>query len=610
MSGKKLRALFAFATLLILALLNSKLDFAHAAPSLPIIPGASGFGMNTPAGSGRNLSSPQTTVFKVIQLSSDLKIYNPYITIAGQTAPSPGITLRGAGLRIMSHDVLLQHLKIRVGDSSNGPNPDNRDNLGIEGRSGVYNIVVDHVSLSWSVDENLTLWYEGVQDVTVMNSIISEALHDSLHPKGPHSMGMLVGGENFAAPARVSIFQNLLAHNNERNILYAGDQNSSVFFANNLVYNWGNYGTSFRNGGDVSAVGNAYIHGPDSNGWGSDMMVQNGSSLRVYWVDAMVEGTIYSDPWTIIEGGSGPRVNSPPIWVNGYSPMSSDQVENTVLSYAGARPADRDSVDARVIQSVRNRSGQIIDSPSEVGGWPNPPGVILNSRSLTLPANPNGDSDGDGYTNLEEWLHGYAAQVEGGTPVPIPTFADVPLNHWAHDYIEMLYQEGYVSGCDTNPLRYCPEATMTRSESAVFVERGVHNAAYIPPEPTTQTFEDVSIAAWFAKWSSALWTDGFTSGCGTDPLIFCPEQGHTRTEATVFFLRMLYGPDYVPPKPVGLFNDVPIEFWGAKWIEAAYGAGLIMACDTSPQLLFCPDAPLDRATAAFMMVKAKGLDSP
>ena len=151
---------------------------------------------------------------------------------------------------------------------------------------------------------------------------------------------------------------------------------------------------------------------------------------------------------------------------------------------------------------------------------------------------------------------------------------------------------------------------MIRAESAVFVERGVHGSGYMPPNPIIPVFDDVPLGEWFAKWANGLWDDGYTAGCGTDPLIYCPLQEHTRTEGTVFFLRMLHGTDYEPPAPAGVFADVPSEYWGARWAEAAYNAGLIPACETAPQLLFCPYEPLDRAMAAHMMVEAKGLQLP
>jgi parallel beta-helix repeat protein len=203
-------------------------------------------------------------------------------------------------------------------------------------------------------------------------------------------------------------------------------------------------------------------------------------------------------------------------------------------------------------------------------------------------------------------------QVNGPVPTPTPasTFSDVPFSHWAHDYVEVLYQQGFVAGCSTEPLMYCPDDTMSRAESAVFVERGVHGAEYMPVQPTDQIFADVPLGEWFAKWSTALWEESYTAGCGTNPLIYCPLQGHTRTEGCVFFLRMLYGTDYVPPDPQGIFNDVPLDWWGTKWIETAYNAGLIPACETTPELRFCPDGPLDRAMGAYMMVQAKGLEIP
>jgi hypothetical protein len=193
---------------------------------------------------------------------------------------------------------------------------------------------------------------------------------------------------------------------------------------------------------------------------------------------------------------------------------------------------------------------------------------------------------------------------------PFSTFADVPLDHWAHDTIEVLYQEGYVSGCSEDPLLYCPEDILTRAESAVFIERGIHGASYMPQQPTEQIFADVPLVEWYAKWATALWEDGYTAGCDTDPLSYCPLRDHTRAEGCVFFLRMMHGAEYLPPEPVGLFADVPLDAWYADWVEAAYNAGIIPACQTEPELRFCPQNLLDRAMAAYMMVQAKGLPLP
>lgn len=151
---------------------------------------------------------------------------------------------------------------------------------------------------------------------------------------------------------------------------------------------------------------------------------------------------------------------------------------------------------------------------------------------------------------------------------------------------------------------------MTRAEGAVFVVRGLKGEGYLPGQPNSMVFYDVPVSEWYAKWAADLWDKGYTAGCGADPLIYCPNQGHTRAEGTVFYLRMLYGTSYTPPDPSGIFADVPTSYWGARWIEAAYAAGLIPACESSPALRFCPDDPLTRAMGAYMMVQAKGLSIP
>jgi len=189
----------------------------------------------------------------------------------------------------------------------------------------------------------------------------------------------------------------------------------------------------------------------------------------------------------------------------------------------------------------------------------------------------------------------------------IQSFVDVPPDDPYFPYIEALYRLGYVSGCSENPLKYCPYDAMERSHSAVFVERGINSAEFIPSEPTEVVFADVALGAWYGKWIHGLWDDQFTSGCGTNPLIYCPDQLHTRAEGSVFFLRMMYGADYEPPEAKGYFADVDYGKWYGKWVDAAWGAGIAEPCATEPDLQYCADEPLTRAVAAYMMVKAKDL---
>jgi len=193
------------------------------------------------------------------------------------------------------------------------------------------------------------------------------------------------------------------------------------------------------------------------------------------------------------------------------------------------------------------------------------------------------------------------------TPTPTPIFADVPASHWAHGYIEALYNAGFVVGCQSTPVRlYCPERILSRAESAVFVERGQHGALVDPPypAPTSATFIDVPTSFWGFGWIESLWADEFTAGCATDPLAFCPDRTHTRAEGSVFFLRIKNGAAYSPSPATGLFADVALTDWYADWVEAAYLAGILTACQTDP-LAACPEAPLNRAWAAYMMVQAR-----
>ena len=399
-------------------------------------PTAIGFGTNTGGGRGgvilkvTNLndsgagslraaveaSGKRTVIFETsgtILLLSELKLLNPYITIAGQTAPSPGITLRGSEFRIKTNNVIVQHIRVRVGDSiPAGVDPASVDGLSIEGPS--YNVVVDHVSVSWGIDENLSLWYDGVHDVTISNCVVSEALNLSIHPEGAHSMGAMTtpNGRN------VALIGNLLAHNNDRNPLISNG--GSVVVANNLFYNWkGGRATNIGNTSSsnparyttlVSIVGNSYVGGLDTTS--TSTAISDNTSLnsgsQIYYSDVRLEKitNVFRHLATF-----NTVVSSRPIWISGFTAAASSTVENSLKTTAGARPTDRDAVDVRIFSNLSTRSGRLINHPSDVGGWPN---LTVNRRTITVPANANADDDADGYTNFEESvLFPMAAQVEG-----------------------------------------------------------------------------------------------------------------------------------------------------------------------------------------------------
>jgi hypothetical protein len=212
-----------------------------------------------------------------------------------------------------------------------------------------------------------------------------------------------------------------------------------------------------------------------------------------------------------------------------------------------------------------------------------------------------------------QFINRAGTTIDSASYTRSPVFADVPAGHWAHNVIETLYFAGYVAGCQATPTRlYCPDNVLTRAESSVFVERGFHDGLTGPPypPPSTPTFADVPPSFWGFGWIESLWTDGLTAGCQASPTrLFCPNGQNNRAEGSVFFLRIKNGAAYQPPDPTGIFDDVNVTEWFARWAEDAYNQGLLPACQTSP-LRFCPNNPLDRAWAAYMLVQAKGLTVP
>ncbi len=413
-----------------------------ASAQLPVVPGAPlSFGMTTRAayacdddpvvikvtnledlGTGSLRAAleddrPRVVVFEVSgYIDTDgIVIDHPCITVAGQTAPSPGITLRGGNLQtieIRTNDVLIQHIRVRSGDSNC-----NTTNLGAWWYTDewVDNIVFDHISSSWSTDEGVYFKGNGVTSshITVWRSIMSEGLYNV--PCGVLGSGSITSG------ASTSYIQNLFANNTVRTPSVSG----YVHRLNNIVYHWleGNGFTtaSFFGGGQffVADVGNRHIAGPyNSNGYVTSHFGDGASPAgsQVYRSDNTLDN---SSGFTIAPLFSqlsyDPLVLSVPTQAAlpvGYSALASADLEDYLLPLVGARPVDRDEVDTRVIAEVLARTGKIghqLHTQDDVGGYPT---LANNSRTFNAVANPNVDS-GNGYTNLEIQLHGFAAAVEG-----------------------------------------------------------------------------------------------------------------------------------------------------------------------------------------------------
>ena len=183
-------------------------------------------------------------------------------------------------------------------------------------------------------------------------------------------------------------------------------------------------------------------------------------------------------------------------------------------------------------------------------------------------------------------------------------FGDVPLNHWAHDYVEKLVDSGITTGCASG--MFCPEDAVTRAQMAVFLERGIQGIGFSPPTPTG-IFEDVLAGYWAAGWIEQFYQDGITTGCSNSPLKYCPENAVSRAEMAILLLRAKYGRSYSPPKVAGLFSDVSSGYWAADWVEQLYADGITTGCGNDP-LKFCPDASVTRAEMAAFLVRTFGLE--
>jgi hypothetical protein len=428
-----------------------------AAQSLPVVPGGEGFGMSTRAayacgtnptilrvtnlndsGAGSlraalEASGPRVVIFETsgtLTLASDINVTQPCLTIAGQTAPSPGVTIRNGGLTFYAHDILIQHLRVRPGDGGVVmPQTAGHDTLLAYSDFGYHaqNIVYDHVSLSWAGGKNANIVTDNPANLTYWRCIISEALYRArnviVSSDQPSSLGMLLAGNVNG----VSVIGNLFAHNSDRNP--EAHEGNVFHFINNVVYDWGKDANNYQwatlfyapvaGPWKASIIGNKYIAGPPPSPftpliaigtWSGDV----GSQL--YMSDNAIDQTRQPVTAYMNYMGFDPRTNTPPVSLTGITVRPSSTVESFVLANAGARPLDRDAVDKRIVNEVTNRTGNVISSQNEVGGWPT---LAVNVRALTPPDNPH-TKTAAGYTNLEVWLQGYAAALEGAAGLAAP----------------------------------------------------------------------------------------------------------------------------------------------------------------------------------------------
>ena len=420
----------------------------------PAFPGAEGFGKFTIGGRGGRVievinlndsgpgsfraaceaTGPRTVVFRLsgtIALKKRLTIRNPYITIAGQTAPGDGICIRDHKVAFDTEHVIIRYLRFRPGDVQG------REHDGFGG-NGNY-AIIDHCSVSWGIDETLSI--NKASNFTVQWCMATESLYDSIHHKGKHGYGGLWGGPGG------SWHHNILAHHSSRNPRVSGNEESGLMdFRNNVIYNWG-FNSAY--GGELwprNWVNNYYKYGPATReSVRRRIFVQKDARGRMFAEGNYVWGfpEISADNWNggidIDDEGDATLSDFRVLTPYSVAPVTTESAESafeSVLRNAGAS-LHRDRVDERIIKEIRSGSAEfgkswggggkgIIDSQSDVGGWPDLISTTPSADSdhdgmadeweTSQGLNATNPADGilirDGYTNLELYLNSLILHVD------------------------------------------------------------------------------------------------------------------------------------------------------------------------------------------------------
>lgn len=349
---------------------------------------------------------PRIVVFGVsgnIQLKSELEIEHGDLTLAGQSAPGDGITIKDYAVNVDADNIIIRYMRFRLGDVHQ------LQSDAIGGRE-IKNFILDHCSISWAIDEAASFYTN--ENVTLQWNIISESLNYSHHEKGDHGYGGIWGA------VRGSFHHNLIAHHTSRNPRFSGSKyesdipNRQVDFRNNVIYNWG--GNSIYGGeeGKHNMVKNYFKPGPATQENVADRIVNPSRPYGKFYVSGnYVEDSpeVTKDNWA-----GGVQCEHPDSTFHAtpfeHVPITEHEPKvafEKVMKYAGAS-LERDQVDSRVVREVRTGTAKyhgsssqkpgIIDSQNEVGGWP----------ELTSKPAPK-DTDRDGMPNKWEEKHGLDA---------------------------------------------------------------------------------------------------------------------------------------------------------------------------------------------------------
>lgn len=336
----------------------------------------------------------RTIVFEVggaIDLArSTLEITSPDVTIACQTAPSPGITMLRGGIDVKTHDVILSHIRVLTGVDGQAP----RSGWEADAFSTIaaQNVVVEHCTFLWAIDENMSAsgprfngktpdeWRANTsRNIVFRENLAAEGLANASHPKGEHSKGSLVHDNTTG----IVFYRNLWAHNVERAPLIKGG--ARVLMVNNMIYDPGRRAVHYNlmnlewadqpyQTGEITAVGNVMRGGPSTAPGLPFLMLGGDGNLSYYGRDNLAV-----DQW----GNPAPSFGRygetqarlltskvPLASLDGYAILPSAELETSLLKTVGARPWDRSPEETRVLFFVAEGRGEIIDDEKQVGGYP------------------------------------------------------------------------------------------------------------------------------------------------------------------------------------------------------------------------------------------------
>jgi hypothetical protein len=452
-----------FSFKLVLAL--SLLFFSQAIAQTPAFPGAEGFGKYTSGGRGGDVykvtnlndsgpgsfreacsaSGPRTIVFDVsgnINLNSDIVVTNGDLTIAGQTAPGDGICVAQSSFIVQASNVMVRHLRFRLGDNGYkdangnivGSDSEDKDVVRILGKpEGTNNVIFDHCSMSWSIDEIVEIYgstnaADGVTDVTFQYCIFSEALYSSHHTSGNNSEGFKMSENS----DNVSLYKNLFSSNWENSIRSEGG--CSFEMINNIVYNM-RYTTAIGTANHFALINSYFKKGEPFllAEYMADYYTAPGYPAAQ--TQAYASGNI-SDYAGLseLDGALLPFEQANPPLDSGISPDTVNDAITDILDNSGAILPIRDAVDNRIINGYNTTTSTIIDTQAEVGGFPtlNSTSALQDTDNDGMPDsweitngldinNPNdrNDLNGEGYTNLELYLNGFTQSFSAGSDITI-----------------------------------------------------------------------------------------------------------------------------------------------------------------------------------------------